>query len=88
MEIVVVQLPRGWSAVVGFDSATRVAFTNHSGLLGTLFKHGVKNLDGKVVHPSDGRSFLSAVYDHLFLNGYQVRWLHSVESDLFLEETQ
>lgn len=86
MELLVVQLPRGGTAIVGMDSTTNIPFTNHSGLYGTLFQYGVKDLAGKVVLPHQGRTFLSAVYDYLFLNGYRVRWLSSINSDTFLRE--
>jgi len=77
MELLMVQLPRGWTAVVGFDPVRKVVFTNHMGLFESLFQKGVKDFDGQVLIPRHGRSFLCAVYDYLFLNGYGVRLLHS-----------
>lgn len=77
IELLVVQLPRGRTAIVGFDPAEKRIFTNHDGLFGSLFRRGASDLHGRLLFPSDGRNFLSAVYDFLFLNGYGVRWLHS-----------
>lgn len=77
IELLVVQLPRGRTAIVGFDPAEKRIFTNHEGLLGSLFRYGASDLEGRLFFPPDGRNFLCAVYDFLFLNGYGVRWLHS-----------
>lgn len=77
MELLVVQLPRGRTAVIGFDPAQKRIFTNHEGFFDSLFKYGASDLDGRLLFPPDGRRFLCAVYDFLFLNGYGVRWLHS-----------
>jgi len=79
IELLVVQLPRGRTAIVGFDPAEKRIFTNHEGSFGSLFRHGASDLDGRLLFPSDGRNFLSAAYDFLFLNGYGVRWLHCLE---------
>lgn len=75
MEVLVLPLPRGRTAVVLFDPATNSVTTNHAGLVATVFQKGVKDLDGCLLLPHDGRAFLSALYDHLFLRGYHVRWL-------------
>jgi hypothetical protein len=80
IEIVVVQLPRGRTSVVGFDPAVRRIFTTHQGLFGSLFQHGARDLEGRLLFPPDGRAFLCAVYDFLFLNGYGVRWFHSARA--------
>ena len=77
MEMLIVQLPRGRTAVVQFDEAAGRATTTHTGLRRTLFENGVKDLDGNVLFPCDGRAFVAAVYDTLFLSGYAVRWLRS-----------
>lgn len=74
-EMLVVPLPRGRRAVVLFDPATNAVTTNHTGLMATVFQKGVKDLDGCLLLPRDGRAFLSALYDHLFLRGYHVHWL-------------
>ena len=76
MEILVVGLPRGRTAVVQFDSATGSVTTNHGGLLTTLFQKGVTDFEGRRRFPTDGRAFLSAVYDHLFLRSYSVHWMY------------
>lgn len=83
MERLIVQLPRGRTAVVQFDPATGRVTTNHAGLHSTLFAQGVKEFGGDWVLPDQGRAFFTAVFDHLFLSGYAVRWLRSVRrSDL------
>lgn len=77
MEFLIVQLPRGKTAVVQFNPATGTVTTNHAGLIGTLFRKGVTDFQGYKRFPADGRKFLSAVYDRLFLLNYSVRWKHS-----------
>ncbi len=73
-DIVAVQYPRGVTALVWFDLATGAIETSHAGLRDVL-RRGVRGWTGHVVHPQDGPIFLSAVYDHFFLNGYPVQWL-------------
>jgi hypothetical protein len=73
-DIVVVHYPRGVTALVWFDLATGALATSHAGLRDTL-RRGVKGWEGHILHPHDGRRFLSAVYDHFFLSGYPVYWL-------------
>jgi hypothetical protein len=73
-DIVVVQLPRGATAMVWMDLATGKVATNHAGLQVTLCR-GVKDWAGHLVFSRDGSMFLSAVYDHFFLNGCFVQWL-------------
>jgi len=80
IEAVVVQLPRGRTAIIGFDLAARRIFTTNQGVFGSLFRHGTKDLEGRLLFPPDGLAFLCAVYDFLFLNGYGVRWFHSAKS--------
>ena len=58
IELVVVQLPRGRTAVVGFDPVEKRMFTNHQGLFGSHFRLGVRDLDGRLLFPPDGRNFL------------------------------
>jgi hypothetical protein len=77
IELIVVQLPRGRTVVVGFDPVEKRIFSNHQGLFRSLFRHGVRALDGRLLFPPDGRDFLCAAYDVLFLNGYGVRWMRS-----------
>jgi hypothetical protein len=38
----------------------------------------MKDWCGRILFPFNGRAFLSATYDHFFLNGYHVRWVHGV----------
>lgn len=73
-DIVVVQLPRGATAMVWMDLATGKVATSHAGLQAAL-RRGVKDWAGHLVLPQDGSIFLSAVYDHFFLSGYPVQWL-------------
>lgn len=73
-DFVAVQYPRGATALVWFDLATGTVATSHAGLQVTL-RQGVKDWAGHVVHPHEGPVFLSAVYDHFFLNRYPVHWL-------------
>jgi len=73
-DIVVVHYPRGVTALVWFDLATGALATSHAGLRDVL-RRGVMGWEGHIVCPHDGQIFLSAVYDHFFLNGYRVHWL-------------
>lgn len=73
-DIVAVHYPRGVTALVWFDLATGAITTSHAGLQATL-RRGVWNWEGRLVHPRDGHAFLSAVYDHFFLQGYSVQRL-------------
>ena len=73
-DIIVVQLPRGATAMVWIDLATGTMATSHTGLQMTL-PRGSKDGVGYLVLPRDGSVFLSAVYDHFFLSGYPVQWL-------------
>lgn len=73
-DVVVVQYPRGITALVWFDLATGAIATSHAGLRDTL-RRGLKDWEGRFVCPRDGGRFLSAVYDHFFLSGYPVHWL-------------
>lgn len=77
MQLLVVQLPRGRTALVQFDASTGLIQTNHDGLRNTLFQNGVADFGGKTLFPRDGSTFFEAVFDHLFLNGYVVHWLSS-----------
>lgn len=74
MEFLIVQLPRGRTAVVQFNPATGAVTTSHAGLIGTLFRKGVTDFEGSRRFPADGLKFLSAVYDYLFLRNYAVHW--------------
>ncbi len=78
MEMLIVQLPRGRTAVVRWNAVTGRITTDHPGLRATAFRSGVKDLDGRLMFPRDGRGFLSALYDALFLSGYRVRWCRTV----------
>lgn len=82
MELLVVQFPRGRTGAVWFDPATEVMWTANAGLH-ALLQRGVKDFGGRPLSPSDGRQFLSALYDHLFLNGYGVHWLRALRSPGF-----
>jgi len=77
MDFLVVQLPRGRTAVVQFNPTTGSVTTSHAGLIGTLFRKGVTDFDGYHRFPADGLKFLSAVYDHLFLRNYAVHWMRA-----------
>jgi hypothetical protein len=77
MDIVIMQHPSGTTALVWFNPASGSIATTHAGLQARL-RRGVKDWEGQVVFPEDGQVFLSAVYDHLFLNGYSVRWVKVV----------
>jgi len=72
-EVLVVQYPRGCTAIVWFDRVAGSITTSHAGLRATL-RRGVRSWEGGLVLPYDGHAFLTAVYDHLFLNGYAVEW--------------
>jgi hypothetical protein len=72
-DVLVVQYPRGCTAIVWFDPLAGSITTSHAGLRATL-RRGVPSWEGCLVLPHDGHAFLVAVYDHLFLNGYAVRW--------------
>lgn len=73
-DIVVVQYPRGVTALVWFDLATGAIATTHAGLRDTL-RRGCRDWAGHRVYPQEGYIFLSAVYDHFFLTGHTVHWL-------------
>jgi hypothetical protein len=73
-DILVVQYPRGVTALVWYDLATGAIATSHAGLLNVL-RRGVRDWEGQLVCPHEGRIFLSAVHDHFFLSGYPVQWL-------------
>lgn len=73
-DILIVQYPRGATALVWSDHATGAVATSHPGLQNVL-RRGVRNWEGHLVCPRDGQIFLSAVYDHFFLSGYPVHWL-------------
>lgn len=77
IDIVIVQYPSGTTTLIWFDPASRSIATTHAGLR-TRLRRGVKDWAGQAVFPEDGRAFLSAVYDDLFLNGYSVRWVKVV----------
>lgn len=74
MEMLVIQLPRGRSAVVQFDPARSTTVTDHCGFR-ALLEYGILDWNGHRCFPADGHRFFSALYDHLFLSGYRVRWL-------------
>jgi hypothetical protein len=73
IDALVVQYPRGCTAIVWFDPVAGSITTSHAGLCVTL-RRGVRSWEGSLVSPHDGHAFLAAVYDHLFLNGYAVQW--------------
>jgi len=73
-DVVVVPYPRGCTAIVWFDPDAGAITTSHAGLRATL-RRGVQSWEGCLVSPHDGHTFLAAVYDHLFLNGYAVQWI-------------
>lgn len=74
-DTVVVQYPRGATALIWVDPTTDTIVTTHPGLR-TALRRGVKDWSGRAVFPDGGRIFLSALYDHLFLNGYPVCWMN------------
>lgn len=76
----VVQYPRGRGALVWLDPGTRQVSTDQAGLR-LLFERGVKDWEGRLLFPRDGHTFLVAVHDHLFLNGYRTRWARIQVSD-------
>jgi hypothetical protein len=78
LELLVVPLPRGRVAAAFLHHRTETVTTNHMGLLGTLFLQGVEDFDGRTVFPEEGHRFMVALYDHLILRGYRVRWIKSV----------
>jgi hypothetical protein len=73
IDVLVVQYPRGCTAIVWFDPVAESITTSHAGLCATL-QRGVQSWEGCLVSPHEGHDFLAAVYDHLFLNGYGVQW--------------
>ncbi len=73
-DIVAFQHQTGAVALVWLDLSTGAVVTSHTGLRDML-RRGLQDWTGNVVHSQDGRAFLSAVYDHFFLNGYRVHWL-------------
>jgi hypothetical protein len=73
-DVLVVQYPRGCTAIIWFDPVAWSITTSHAGLRATL-RRGVQTWEGCLVSPHDGHAFLVAVYDHLFLNGYAVQWM-------------
>jgi hypothetical protein len=73
-DVLVVQYPRGCTAIVWFDPFAGTVMTSHAGLCATL-RRGVQTWEGCLVSPYDGHAFLVAVYDYLFLNGYSVQWM-------------
>lgn len=77
MEVLIIQYPRGNTAMVWCDSGTALVSTNHAGLRAGL-QRGVTDWEGGLLYPSDGLAFLSALHDYLFLNGYPVRWMKGV----------
>ena len=79
-DVLVVQYPRGRTAIVWFDPVAGSITASHASLRATL-RRGVQSWDGCLVLPCDGYVFLAAVYDYLFLNGYAVQWM-KVKADL------
>jgi hypothetical protein len=77
IDIVIMQYPSGTTTLVWFDPASGSIATTHVGLRARL-RRGVKDWEGQMVFPEDGRAFLPAVYDYLFLRGYSVRWVKVV----------
>jgi len=73
MDVLVVQYPRGRGALVWFDPRTQRISTDQAGLR-ALLQRGVKDWEGRLLFPHNGRAFLAAVHDYLFLNGYRIRW--------------
>jgi len=69
-----IQGPRGELAVVWVDPSSNRVSTNHVGLRAML-ERGVKDWEGRLVFPRDGRACLTALYDYLFVNGYGVHWV-------------
>jgi hypothetical protein len=85
-DIVLVNYPRGVTAMVWFDLETGAIATSHPGLRDTL-RRGCRNWSNRLVFPCDGRPFLSAVYDHFFLSGYAVHWVSLSGFTLAQKET-
>jgi|CXWL01.1.fsa_nt_gi hypothetical protein len=85
-DIVLVNYPRGVTAIVWFDLETGAIATSHPGLRDTL-RRGCRNWSGRLVFPCDGPPFLSAVYDHFFLSGYTVHWVSLSGFTLAQKET-
>ncbi len=77
-DIVIVHSLGETTALVWFDLSTGAVVTTHVGLL-EILRRGLQDWTGHVVRPQDGQAFLSAVYDHFFLNGYRVHWLRASE---------
>jgi hypothetical protein len=77
IDIVIVQYSSETTTLVCFDPMSRSITTTDAALRASL-RRGVKDWEGRVVFPEDGLTFLSAVYDYLFLNGYSVRWVKVV----------
>jgi|CXWL01.1.fsa_nt_gi hypothetical protein len=71
IDALTVHLPRGYSAIVRYDPVTGSIRTGHAGLCATM-QRGVRDWDGRRIFPRDGRLFLKAFYDYLFVNGYAV----------------
>lgn len=77
--IVVVQYPRGATALVWLDPASRAVVSSHAGL-SSLLHQGVRDWEGRLVFPDRGQDFLAAVYDRLFINGCAVQWVSASAS--------
>lgn len=75
MDVLLVRLSRGRTAIAQFDPALGVVTTDHPGLQALGFHEGIRGFDGGRCWPRDGRAFLAALYDRLFLCGYHVQWL-------------
>ncbi len=63
-------------AILWLDPTDEWVMTNHAGMR-AIIQRGVRDWEGHLLFPRDGRAFLSAVYDHLFLSGYRIRWMKS-----------
>ncbi len=74
--VVLVQYPRGATALVWLDPASRAVLSSHAGLSAMLHQ-GVRDWDGRLVFPDRGQDFLTAVYDRLFINGCSVQWMNA-----------
>jgi hypothetical protein len=79
-DVLIVQYPRGCSALVWLNPMTKQISTNHAGLRAML-QRGVKDWGGHLLFPRDGQAFLEALYDYLFLNGYRVHWTRVMSGD-------
>lgn len=73
IDVLMVQYPRGGSALVWFNPMMKRISTDHAGLR-VLLQRGVQDWEGRLLLPREGRAFLAALYDYLFLNGYRVHW--------------